>query len=445
MNQLPSLATKADFESGTVPIHCSGWLPPRELAIYPQLAQDIEAEVVVIGAGLAGASLSLHLAERGIKVVALEARQPGNGASGRNAGHVQTYLDALAPLQSWPGNGKRFLDFFIANRDIVFSLCRKHGIDGDAVRSGMVEAAFRKHADLERKAASWKDMGYDVELVGQAQLKELLGTAAYGYGLHWREGGRVNPYLFTNGMSAAAASSGARIHGDSPVLACNPDGKGWRVRTPRGSVRAQKVVICTNGHAGNAFFPELARTQYPLVACGLATAPLPPALLAEINPARVALTQYPTGLYPMVIDGRNRLITATIPKPGKADAAAVYFDYFRRYLHRTFPQTRDVPIELESYWTGMTANSSSVYHNDYPKLYRVEDGVLALMNLGTWGNVMGPLLGMNLAQALAEDRMSDLVLPLETPPSVRFPRLFEFKTRHLAIPAARLLDRFNLA
>ena len=69
---------------------------------------------------------------------------------------------------------------------------------------------------------------------------------------------------------------------------------------------------------------------------------------------------------------------------------------------------------------------------------------MALMNLGTWGNVMGPLLGMNLAHAIAAERPQDLLMPVERPASVRFPGLFEFKIRHLAIPVARVADRFGL-
>ncbi|MGE8365934.1 MAG: NAD(P)/FAD-dependent oxidoreductase [Pseudomonadales bacterium] len=445
MNPPVPAPTEADYEGGVVPIQCSGWLPETPPATYRALHGDVEADVVVIGAGLAGSSLTLHLAELGVDVVTLETKQPGNGASGRNAGHVQTYLDALEPLQDWPDKGRRFIDFFIQNRNIVFDLCRKHGIDGDAAKSGIVEAAYRKHTSLERKTAQWKSFGYDVDIVTTSDLKTLLGTEKYQYGVHWREGGRVNPYLFTNGMIAAAVRAGARIYGDSPVLACDKQRQRWRVSTAKGSVLAPQVVICTNGHAGNSFFPALARTQYPLVACAMATRPLPPAVLDVVNPARVAMTQFPTGLYPLVIDGRNRIITATIPHPGGAQCADTYFSYFVRYLRRTYPQIRDARIEMEAYWTGMTANSSSVYHADYPKLYHVADGVLALMNLGTWGNVMGPQLGMNVAQALASDRQQDFILPLEAPEPVRFQRLFEFKTRHLMIPAARLIDRLNLA
>jgi glycine/D-amino acid oxidase-like deaminating enzyme len=442
-----SPAGAAAYESGTVPIHCSGWatVAPAPTPSHVALQQDIEADVAVIGAGLAGASLALHLAERGVSVALLEARQPADGASGRNAGHVQPFLDQLQALAGWPGGGQPFIDFFTANRDIVFELCQKHGIDGDARACGMVEAAFKPQAAFKRKAAEWRERGYRVQEVGGSELKRLLGTEAYGHGLHWQEGGRVNPYMFTNGMVTAAQRLGARVFGDSPVQGCERVGQRWRLRTPTGSVLAGKVVICTNAHAGNTFYPELGRTQYPLVACALATKPLPRAVLESVNPAQVALTQVPTGLYPMVIDGFGRMITATIPRIGRAADAQLYFGAFLRYLHRTFPQTRDTRIELESFWTGTTSSSSHVYHQDYAKIYRVDDGVLALMNLGTWGNVMGPLLGRHLAEVMVSERWQDLLLPLEAPQAVRFPDWFAFKVRRLMMPAARAVERLGLA
>ena len=70
-----------------------------------------------------------------------------------------------------------------------------------------------------------------------------------------------------------------------------------------------------------------------------------------------------------------------------------------------------MPIELDAYWTGMTANSAPAYQAGGHKLYRVADGVLALMNFGAGGNVVGPMLGMILAHALADDWPQVFVLP----------------------------------
>lgn len=432
------------YEAGVVPIRFSGWPLPAPAPTYAALNGECETDVVVVGAGLAGASLALHLAERGVRVVLLEADQPASGASGRNAGHVQPYLGSLEALRELPNQGRAFIDYFVERRNIVFDINQKYALAADTERCGLVDAANRKHAALAAKARLWQGLGYAVEEVGGARLEELLGTSAYGYGLHWQEGGRVNPYLFTQGMVATAARLGAQVYGNSCVLACAREGAQWRVRTATGSVRAARVVLCTNGHVGNPFFPELARTQFPLLACGLATRPLPAEVLARINPARVALMQYPAGLYPLVIDGRGRLVTATIPGSGQAQDAQRYFGYFLRYLRRTFPALAGVPIELESYWTGMTANSSSAYEAAYPQFYQVDKGVLALLNLGSWGNVMGPLLGLHLAEALVADRPDRLLLPLRQPRAVRAAWLFETKIRRVLIPAARLADRMGL-
>ncbi|MFV3308399.1 NAD(P)/FAD-dependent oxidoreductase [Pseudomonas sp. NY15181] len=441
---VPQYPIAQAYEAGVVPIRFSGWPAAQPAPVYAALEGERDTDVVVVGAGLAGTSLTLHLAERGVRTVLLEADQPASGASGRNAGHVQPYLSSFEPLRAHRDEGRRFIETFTEQRNIVFELSRKHGLAADVEACGLLEVARRPQAALERQARLWKGMGYDVELVGGARVQEMLGTTLYIQGLHWREGGRVNPYLFTQGMAASAVRAGASVYGNSCVLACERDGSRWRVRTATGSVRAARVVLCTSGHAGNGFFPELARTQFPLVACGMATRPLPAAVLDAINPARVTLMQYPAGLYPLVIDGRGRLITATIPRHRQAQCAEVHFADFVRYLRRTYPGVGDAPIELESYWTGMTANSSSAYDAAYPKLYQVEQGVLALMNLGSWGNLMGPLLGMDLARALVADRPDDAILPLEQPQSVRLPGRFETKIRRVLIPAARLADRLDL-
>jgi len=436
---------RAAWERGSVPIALSGWRPPAALPPHPRLEGDVDVDVAVVGAGLAGASLALGLAERRVGVALLEAGQPANGASGRNAGHVEPFLGSLAPLRTWPDEGRRLVDLFVRSRDVVFELCAKHGIDADAEKSGILEVSRRPSAELQHKAEPWRRLGYAVEIATGARLHELCGTDRYRFGVYWREGGRVNPYLFTHGMAAAAARLGARVYGESQVFGCERVGSGWRLETARGSVRARRVVLCTNHHADNGFFPELARTQYPLVACTLATTPLPDRVLRIVNPSRAAMMQHPTGLYPLIVDGRRRLVTSTIPHPGAAHRGGRYFAYFLRFLRRTWPELRGEPIAMESYWTGMTSNSSSVYREDYPQLFEVADGVLALLNLGSWGNVIGPVLGLNVAQALAEDRPGDLVLPLQRPTAVRFPRLFEWKIRYLLVPAARIVDRLGLA
>jgi hypothetical protein len=128
------------YEQGGTPIDTSGWTIPEGLSTYPALEKQLDADVVIVGAGLAGSSLALHLAEQGVNVVVLEARQPGWGASGRNAGHVLPFLKTLKVFKQFPDSGKKFLELFKKHRSIAYDLAKKHGIACDALQSGYLNA-----------------------------------------------------------------------------------------------------------------------------------------------------------------------------------------------------------------------------------------------------------------------------------------------------------------
>ena len=65
----------------------------------PTAARHLSADVVVIGAGIIGCSAAAILADRGARVIVVEGRAIGAGASGRNLGAIQHPFDpVLAPL-----------------------------------------------------------------------------------------------------------------------------------------------------------------------------------------------------------------------------------------------------------------------------------------------------------------------------------------------------------
>ena len=61
---------------------------PSDLPLHTPLQTRIEADVCIIGGGLAGLTAAYELERAGRKVVVLEARRIGWGASGRNGGFV---------------------------------------------------------------------------------------------------------------------------------------------------------------------------------------------------------------------------------------------------------------------------------------------------------------------------------------------------------------------
>lgn len=67
----------------------------------------VATDVLVIGAGIAGAATAYHLSKAGMSVRLVEARQPAWGASGRNPGFLwlQTKLKGLSMEFSLAGRG----------------------------------------------------------------------------------------------------------------------------------------------------------------------------------------------------------------------------------------------------------------------------------------------------------------------------------------------------
>ena len=444
MNLNHGLVDRQAFEKGSVPIELSGWLPATPLPTYVALNGDIETDIVVIGAGLAGGSTFLHMVEAGVNAVLIEAKQPANGASGRNAGHYLPYLGDLKALSRWGnGKGERFFDFAVANRNIVYEISDKYGLNADCRQLGMINAAQRRIPGLAKQAKFWSQHGYRVDEVGGTELKALLGTDHFGYGLVWREGGRVNPYLFTNGMVSAAQKLGGAVYGDSPALSCVREGSRWRVRTPAGSVLARRVVVCAAGFENTAFLPQIDRDSYPMIATALATKPLHPDLVKQLIPSGAVIEQYP-GLYHMLLDATNRLISSTIPNVGTAHDAERYFSIFKNWLNKAFPVSRDFKIELDSYWSGIMFNKTPMNHGDYASVYDLGDGLYTLLNLGSWGNFYAPMLGKSLGQALAADRPDHFIMPFDVPKRKMWPGQFAFSVQRIAVPGLRIADRLNV-
>ena len=430
-------------EQGTVPIDRSAWTAPEGvLPSHPSLEEDLDADVVIVGAGLAGSSLALHLAEAGVGVVLLEARQPGWGASGRNAGHVLPWLKSLSLYKNFPNGGKEFLELFRQHVSIPFDLARKHGIGCDAVQAGYLNAMESKRSfeEFKEKSRYWtEEQGQEVEFLGGSDMKSLTGSDYYPYGVLYKAGGRVNPYLLTNGMVFAAKQRGAFVFGGSEVVALTESGKRWRVDSAKGSVTSDRVVFCTNAYP-RKIIPEFTSSFYPLTSYALSTKPLPKEAREIIMPGRAAMAQVPLDLNPFIVDGNHRIITALIPSVCKPENGKWHFKHHLAWIHRTWPETREMDIELEKYWTGIVAFRDL----EFPGVFEVRPGVFGLMHFNAWGNLMAPLLGMILADGLAKDKMDRLPFSLETPEAVGYRNKQELIIRRLLIPAARLGQRLGI-
>jgi glycine/D-amino acid oxidase-like deaminating enzyme len=375
----------------------------------PPLEASASADVCVIGAGYAGLSTALHLAERGVKTVVLEAREPGWGGSGRNGGQVIPGLkyDPDELVRKFPERGEALVAFAGGTADAVFDLIDKHKMDVPHVRAGWIQGAHTPAsvATVEKRAAKWARRGAPAEFLDKAATERHLGTAQYDASWLDRRGGAIQPLAYARGLAKAALAAGAAIHGDSRVTALARNGGRWTVATERGAaVAADKVVVCTNGYTGD-LVPKLRQTVIAPNSFQIATKPLSDNLRKSILPEGQVSSDTRKLLLYFRLDHTGRLIMGG-RGPFREPRSAGDWAHLERVMDKMFPQLRGAPIEHR--WCGRVA----LTRDFLPHLHEPEPGLL--VDIGCMGRGVGlqTAMGRVMAEYVATGNARALPFPL---------------------------------
>ncbi|GHE22468.1 NAD(P)/FAD-dependent oxidoreductase [Halomonas urumqiensis] len=325
----------------------------------PALEGDVTCDVCVVGAGFTGISSALHLAERGVSVVVLEASRVGFGASGRNGGQiVNSYSRDMDVIEAKYGEltAQALGDMAFEGNRIIRERIERYAIDCD-LRDGNLFAACneRQYEGLVEHKALWERYGHrELELLEGKALKREVNSDRYVGGLVDHSGGHLHPLNLVLGQAAAVESLGGRIFEQTPVVELR-HGEPVVLKTPRGEVRAQRVVM-----AGNAYLqgvlPELEGKSMPCGTQIVTTEPLGEARARELLPNGMAVEDcnYLLDYYRLTAD--NRLLYGGGVNYGGDDPGDIT-KVIRPKLAKTFPGLADVKIDYA--WSGtflMTLN-----------------------------------------------------------------------------------------
>ena len=393
--------------------------PPRT----ERLEGQRRADVVLVGAGYTGLSAALHLAERGVEVVVLEAQEIGWGGSGRNQGHcVPTFLFRTPDQvirRLGPHWGPRMVRLQADSAQFVFDLIRAHGIDCEAAQTGTIQAAHRPGAlDLIRRRCDlYASLGKACTLLDKSEVAELTGSERYFGGWLHPEGGHLNPLGYARGLARVATARGARIFTRSPVTRLARREGAWRAETPHGSVAADKVAIATNAYTDDCW-PGLRNSCYIVGSYNVATEPLPDHLRRTIlaGNQNVCDTRRFTQFYRL--DGEGRIVTGGFDNGRRGVDPPFTKNTMSRRIQWVYPHLGD--IAWKWYWHGDVAMTLDTL----PRLLELAPGVMAVNGYSGRGVPVATPMGAILAGAIGDARPDELPLPI---------------SRMRTIPARRLL------
>ncbi len=378
-------------------------------AATPPLDVDKNVSVAIVGGGFTGLSTALHLAEQGVEALVLETQEPGWGASGNNGGHTNPGLKH-DPDQIVADFGKdlggRMIAFSYGTTNFTHELIRRYQIPCEARQHGTLRAAYNEAsaAGVEKTARQCIDRGMPVQLLDRDRLREMTGTDRYVCAMFDARGGDLHPLSYARGLARAAMSAGAAVHGETPALSLRREGGRWRIETPRAVVRAEKVLLATNGFTDD-LWPALRRTIVPVFSSIAATAPLSDEVARAIMPTRSVL--YESGHITVYyrIDQHNRLLMGGrgpmrwIEQP--SDVA-----YLIRYAERLWPQLKGVA------WTHGWNSRLAITKDHYPHVHEPAENILISLGCNGRGVALATAMGAQLARRLIGGAHTEIDMPI---------------------------------
>ena len=271
------------------------WWEAAEPAQRPAELPD-HAAAAIIGGGYAGLSAALTLARLGHKPVVLDAERIGWGASSRNGGMVSGGLKlASADLSKVHGAERAAAIARDAAASFPFleELIARESIACDYIRCGRFAAAWTPahfRAQAGKAASIEKATGLPASMLPRERQREALGSDHYHGGMLAAATGSLHPGKLARGLANAAAAAGATLIDGTRVEGIARNGSGHVVKTSRGALRADAVLVTTNGYSldgkGRSAMPWLARRLIPVGSYIIATEALPTDTIDRLFPGR---------------------------------------------------------------------------------------------------------------------------------------------------------------
>jgi len=374
------------------------------------LTTDLDVDVCVVGAGLAGLTTAREIARGGWSVAVLEAGRIAWNASGRNCGFVLPGFAAdIRSIVERVGleRAKVLWTLSEAGLDYVRATIAETGMPGVDPIDGWLNVS--KVDDADRIIATLQllgqDLGVAVEGWASDRVRDVLKSDRYFNAIHFPHAFHLHPLNYALGLAAAAEQAGAHIFERTPATAIDPAGVRKRIDTPQGRLRAAHVVLAGNVHIGT-LMPQVAATLLPIWTYLATTAPLGPRLADAITYYGAVSDGARADNHYRIVDG-DRLLISGRATTWEADPRR-FAGNLAADIAALYPQLGG--IEIEHRWSGVLGRTI----HGMPQIGELSPGIWLASGFGGHGLNTTAMAGNLIAHAIVDgDDTWRLFLPFE--------------------------------
>ena len=374
-------------------------------AYHPTATDPVDlptrVRVAIVGGGYGGLSTALEAAKHNVDCVVLEAAELGVGASTRNGGGISGGVNigksfSGKSLDPASDRARAVLEDGADAFGLIERLIAEEGINCFWKKTGRFVGAWTPthFASQAKKIAMLNDAARsEAYMIPRERQREEMASDYYYGGMVVERSANLHPALYYKGFLDACKRRGIPVCAKAAAEKISEKDGGWEVRTVRGTVLTDEVVIATNGYTGD-ITPELKRRVVPLASHIIATEELPPDLAKSLIPKDRTLSDTRRVLcyYRLSPDGRRVIFGGRArftPVTPQQSAPILY-----RFMTDRFPQLRGVKITHA--WTGNVAFTLDAL----PHMGR-QDGMHYLLGCNGSGVAMMTYLGWQTARKIA--------------------------------------------
>jgi glycine/D-amino acid oxidase-like deaminating enzyme len=367
--------------------------PAEAVPERSRLTFDLDVDICVIGAGLAGLTVAREAARLGASVAVLEGRHIGWNASGNLLGTVMPGYgipvgDLIARIgfedtrELW-ALSKQGADYVRATATLIpFSAFSEGALEVSNVDVGdtLISRLQMLAEDFDTEVEGWQ-----IDRV-RAELK----TQRYFHGVYYPKAFQIDGRNYVHGLAVLARKAGARIFEDTPAVSIDASGIRKRIVTPQARLRASHIVLAGNIHLGEPL-RRLSETLLPVWRYAAVTAPLGERL-SEVMTFQGSVTDTDGIDHFRIVEG-DRLMWSS-PETTWAAKPQRFASAIQRRIATIFPHLRKVEIaEVFGGAIGQTVHGM-------PQIGQLRKGLWVASGFGRQGLNTSAMAGQLIARSI---------------------------------------------